>query len=132
MDKVVIVTGATGGIGKAIVESLAEQNMKVVACYNKSKHRALKMKENLKIKNIDIDIIKGDVSKRSDCKNIIDYTINKYGKIDILINNAGISTYNLFTDISDEEWNKTIDVNLNSVFYMTEQQNYQIKLEKRF
>lgn len=121
MYKVVIVTGATGGIGKSIVESLAEQNMKVVACYNKSEDKALEMKKNLKIKNIDIDIIKGDVSKRSDCKSIIDYAINKYGKIDVLINNAGISTYNLFTDISDEEWNKTIDVNLNSVFYMSQE-----------
>lgn len=121
MNKVVIITGATGGIGEAIVKSLAEQGMNVVACYNKSKDKALEMKEELKIENIDIDIIKGDISRRSDCKYIIDQTINKYGKIDVLINNAGISTYNLFTDISDEEWNKTIDVNLNSVFYMSQE-----------
>ena len=54
--------------------------------------------------------------------------INKYKKIDVLINNAGISTYNLFTDITDEEWNRTINTNLNSVFYMSQETvKYMIK-----
>lgn len=121
MEKVVIVTGATGGIGRAIVELLSKKNMNVIACYNKSDDKAFEIKEELKKENIEIDIIKGDVSKRADCKKIIDYAMNRFKKIDVLINNAGISTYNLFTDISDEEWNKTIDVNLNSVFYMSQE-----------
>ena len=111
-----------------IARCLSKENNKIIACYNNSEKEAINLKEELKKENIEIDIIKGDVSKREDCKKIVEYTINKFDKIDVLINNAGISTYNLFTDITDEEWNKTINVNLNSVFYMSQETvRYMIK-----
>lgn len=121
MKKIVIVTGASRGIGRQIAKSLAEENMTVIANYNKSEEDAIKLQEELKNKNINIDIIKGDLSKRSEAKKIVDYAIAKYGKIDILINNAGISEYKLFTDITDEEWDNMIKTNLYSVFYMTQE-----------
>lgn len=128
MSKIIIVTGASRGIGRAIATMLAKEGMKVIACYNNSKEKAIELKNELSAENKEIDIIQGDVSKREECRKIVDFAISKYGKIDVLINNAGISTYNLFTDITDDEWNKTINVNLNSVFYMTQETvKYMIK-----
>lgn len=128
MEKVIVVTGASRGIGREIAKTLSRENDKVIACYNNSEKEATILKEELEKENKKIDIIKGDISKREDCKKIVEYVINKYKKIDVLINNAGISTYNLFTDITDEEWNRTINTNLNSVFYMSQETvKYMIK-----
>ena len=128
MEKIIIVTGASRGIGREIAKTLSRENNKVIACYNNSEKEATILKEELEKENKKIDIIKGDISKREDCKKIVEYVINKYKKIDVLINNAGISTYNLFTDITDEEWNRTINTNLNSVFYMSQETvKYMIK-----
>lgn len=128
MEKVIVVTGASRGIGREIAKTLSRENNKVIACYNNSEKEATILKEELEKENKKIDIIKGDISKREDCKKIVEYVINKYKKIDVLINNAGISTYNLFTDITDEEWNRTINTNLNSVFYMSQETvKYMIK-----
>lgn len=128
MQKVIVVTGASRGIGREIAKTLSRENNKVIACYNNSEKEATILKEELEKENKKIDIIKGDISKREDCKKIVEYVINKYKKIDVLINNAGISTYNLFTDITDEEWNRTINTNLNSVFYMSQETvKYMIK-----
>ena len=77
------------------------------------------IKKELEEKNIKIEIFKADVSKREEASKLVDYAIEKYKKIDVLINNAGISQERLFTDINDEEWNEIIDVNLNSVYYCT-------------
>ena len=128
MEKVIVVTGASRGIGREIAKTLSRENNKVIACYNNSEKEATILKEELEKENKKIDIIKGDISKREDCKKIVEYVIHKYKKIDVLINNAGISTYNLFTDITDEEWNRTINTNLNSVFYMSQETvKYMIK-----
>ena len=77
------------------------------------------IQKELENENIKIDIIKADVSKKADVLAMISYVIEKYHRIDVLINNAGISQERLFTDINDEEWNEIIDVNLNSVYYCT-------------
>ena len=121
MNKVVIVTGASRGIGKEIAKELAKKEYTVIANYNKSEKQALELKEELEIENIKIDIFKADVSKRSEAQKLVEYTINKYRKIDVLINNAGISQIKEFTQITDEDWNNMINTNLNSVFYMTQE-----------
>ncbi len=121
MSKIAIVTGGSRGIGSAIVESLARKGIKVIANYNKSEEKANELKEKLAKENIIIDIFKADVSKRADVKEMIDYVIGKYGKIDILINNAGIGQEKMFQDITDEDWDEIIKVNLYSVFCVTQE-----------
>ncbi len=120
MKKVILVTGASRGIGNNIVRSLANNNI-VIANYNKSVEQAIKLKEDMQEKQVDIDIIKADVSNREEVNSMVSTIIEKYGKIDVLINNAGISQYKLFTDISDEDWDIVMNNNLKSVFITTQE-----------
>lgn len=120
MKKVILVTGASRGIGNNIVRSLANNNI-VIANYNKSVEQAIKLKEDMQEKQVNIDIIKADVSNREEVNSMVSTIIEKYGKIDVLINNAGISQYKLFTDISDEDWDIVMNNNLKSVFITTQE-----------
>lgn len=121
MEKVAIVTGASRGIGREIARSLAKQNIKVIANYNNSEEKAIELKKELEAEGIEIDIVKADVSKREEIKNLVKYAIENYEKIDILINNAGIGEYKLFTDETDEDWNKVINTNLYSAFAVSQE-----------
>lgn len=121
MQEVAVITGASRGIGRACAIELAKKNVKVIANYNKSKEKAEELKRELAEQGIEIDIFKCDVSKREEVKEMINFVLNKYGKIDILINNAGIAQEKLFTDLTDEDIDKMIDVNLKSVFYITQE-----------
>ena len=120
-QKIAIVTGASRGIGKEVAKELAESGITVIANYNKSEEEAKKLQQELEEKNFKLEIFKADVSKREDVKKLVEYTIEKYGKIDILINNAGISEYKLFTDETDEDWDKLINTNLYSAFAMSQE-----------
>ena len=121
MKRTIIVTGASRGIGAAIVKMLAKEDYNIVLNYNKSEEIAKKMQEEFTKQGKNVEIFKADVSKREEVKKLIEFTINKFEKIDVLINNAGISQTRLFTDITDEDWNNMLNVNLNSVFYMTQE-----------
>ena len=120
MDKVILVTGASRGIGRDIAYNLALDGYNVIANYNKSEEAAKSLKQELEKNGINIDILKADVSEEKDIEKLIEFTIKKYGKIDVLINNAGISGEKLFTDISVEEFDKMMKTNLYSVFYTTQ------------
>lgn len=117
MSKVVVITGASRGIGRNIAYNLAVNGYTVVANYNASEDKALSLKEELKNQNVDIDIFKANVCKINEIKKLIDFTIEKYGRIDVLINNAGISEEKLFTDITEEEFDRMIKTNMYSVFF---------------
>ena len=121
MEKVVIVTGASKGIGREIAKTLAKRGLKVIANYNSSEKESIELKEELKKENIDIDIFKADVSKREEGHKLVQFVLEKYKKIDILINNAGISEYKMFTDETDEDWNRVINTNLYSAFMMCQE-----------
>ena len=121
MNKVIIVTGASRGIGREIAKNLAIKGYTVIANYNKSEKQIEELRQELNLKEINIDCFKADISKREEVNNLVQYVIKKYGKIDILINNAGISQIKEFTQITDEDWNNMINTNLNSVFYMTQE-----------
>lgn len=121
MNKVVIITGASRGIGRDIAITLAKKGYIVIANYNKSEKKAIELQQNLEKENINIDIFKADVSKREEVKKLILFAINKYKKIDCVINNAGIDQVKMFLDITDDDWNNIITNNLNSVFYMCQE-----------
>lgn len=118
--KAVLVTGASRGIGKCIAENLAKSGYTVIANYNKSINQALKLQNDLKEEGFNIEIFKADVSKKVEVKNMIDYIIEKFGSIDILINNAGIAKLQMFCDVTDNDWEEMINTNLKSAFYCTQ------------
>lgn len=121
MEKVAIITGASRGIGREIAKQLAKENIKVIANYNQSEKEAKELKEELEKENIGIDIVKADLTQREEAQRLVEYTLKKYEKIDILINNAGISEYKMFTDETDEDWKRVMDTNLYSAFVMSQE-----------
>lgn len=117
MNKVVLITGASRGIGREIAIELEKVGYQVIANYNKSEQKA----KELQAEYNDIDIYKADVSNRKEVHEMIEYVLSKYKRIDVLINNAGISMSGVFTDVTDEEWNRIMSNNLYSVFCTTQE-----------
>lgn len=116
-EKIVLVTGGSKGIGAEIVRSLAMDGHIVILNYYKSETNAIQIKNELQNIGKQVDIFKADVSKREEVKKMVEYCINKYNKIDVLINNAGIGAVKMFQDITDEDWNLMLQTNLTSSFY---------------
>ena len=119
--KTVLITGGSRGIGKCIAENLAKDGFNVVLNYNKSEKQAKQIKKDLEEQGINIEICKADVSRREEVRKLVKFTLNKFGNIDVLINNAGIAKLQMFNDITDEDWSDMINTNLNSVFYTTQE-----------
>ncbi len=117
MNKVVLITGGSRGIGREIAITLAQKGYLVIANYNKSEEQAKKLKQE----NANIEIFKADVSKREEVHKMVEEIIRGYHRIDVLINNAGISESKMFTDVTDEDWNKIINNDLYSAFCTTQE-----------
>lgn len=117
--KTAIITGASRGIGKCTAELFARNGYNVIINYNSSEKEAKELENKLLSEGLNVSAYKADVSKSYEVDEMINYCIEKYGKIDVLVNNAGISQDKLFTDITDEEWEKMMSVNVTGVFYCT-------------
>ena len=105
MKKVVIITGASRGFGELIAKKFQKENFQVIATMrNIDSSPSLKKLENLDIKKLDVTV-------KSDIKNVVDYTVEKYGRIDILINNAGYGAFGFLEEASDEEIRNQFNVN---------------------
>ena len=117
-DKVVIITGASSGIGRALAEKFAELQANLVLASRNS--NALEMlAEKLQDRKVNVLIVKTDVSKESDCKELIDQTMKRFGRIDILVNNAGISMRALFENTELTVIKQLMDVNFWGTVYCT-------------
>ncbi|WP_055667563.1 elongation factor P 5-aminopentanone reductase [Desnuesiella massiliensis] len=110
--KVAIVTGASRGIGRSIVIELAKAGANVVINFNNNESAAKETLEDVKALGGYGIIVKGDMSKYKDAKELILKSITTFGKIDILVNNAGVSHVGLFMDMNEDEIDTLIDVNL--------------------
>ena len=117
MKKTVIITGSSSGIGAAAAIEFAKSNYNVVINYNNSKEKAFEILEKVRNLGCLSIAVKADVSKFEESKFLIDKCVEQFGGVDVLVNNAGISEFKLFTDISEFDWNKMIQTNLSSAFY---------------
>ena len=115
MSKTVFITGASRGIGAAAARLFYENGYNVVINYNNSVEKAKALADSLP----GALLMQGDVSKEEDVKRMVFAATKHFGKIDVLINNAGISYVNLLTDTTLEEWEKLFRVNVTGTFLMT-------------
>ena len=114
--KVIIVTGASSGIGEKTAEVLAAEGAKVVLAARR-KEKLEDVANRIIAAGGEAYTVSGDVSVREDCDRIAEETVKKYGRIDVLVNNAGVSHLGLLSDMTDDEWNRVIQTDLSSVFY---------------
>lgn len=119
--KTVLITGGSKGIGKAMTEVFAEEGYNVLTNFNKSEKSAEELYRSLKAKGLSVEKYKADVTDRKQVKSMVEYCLDKFKKIDILINNAGIAQDKLFTDITDDDWDTMINTNLKSVYYCSQE-----------
>ncbi len=114
--KTALVTGGAKGIGESISVALAKAGYNLAINYNSSYDNAVDLKEKLS-EYTSVEIFKADVSSSDEAKKMFEEINDKFGGIDILINNAGVAEQALFTDITDEMWQRMIGVNLSGAFY---------------
>ena len=114
-NKVAIITGARRGIGRTHALTLSKAGAKVVVC-DISEEDCQKVVEEIKKEKGEALALKCDVAKKEEVEGIVKKTVEKFGKVDILVNNAGICQFKPFLELTEEEWDRTLDINLKGYF----------------
>ncbi len=117
--RVALVTGAAGGIGRAISLAFAKSGMDVVISYNGSREKAEKTAELCREYGSETLVLQGDISSEKICQKLVDETISTFGRIDVLVNNAGVTRDGLFVRMKEEAFDAVIDTNLKGSFFMS-------------
>jgi NADP-dependent 3-hydroxy acid dehydrogenase YdfG len=117
-DKIVLITGASSGIGYSTAMALSKEGAKIVAGARRIE-RLEELKKSVESQGGEIIIQKLDVTKLDDCNNFAKIAIERYGNIDVLVNNAGIMPLSFFKNQKVDEWDRMVDVNIKGVFYCT-------------
>lgn len=120
MNKNVLITGGTRGIGEAISREFAKKGYNLIINYVNSKEKAEKLKNELEEKyNINVLTVQADLADEKEIKNMVDIALNKFGEIDVLVNNAGIIIDKEFEEKTIEDWKQTLNINLIAPFILT-------------
>lgn len=117
--KVALVTGASRGIGKGVALELADAGYDVIINYASSDAAAQAVVEEIKAKGVEAKALKFDVSNKEQVETAVAEVLAEFGRIDVLVNNAGITRDNLIIRMDSDAWEAVINTNLNSVFYVT-------------
>ena len=120
-NKVALVTGGSRGIGAAIAEEFAAQGANVAFTYLSSEEKAKAIESQLAEMGVKAMAVKSDASSYEQAEALVKTVLEAFGKIDILVNNAGITKDTLMLRMSEEQWDRVIEVNLKSVFNLTKQ-----------
>ena len=118
--KVVIVTGGNSGIGKSIVETLAELGAKVVIDYRSHPEATQELEREIGAYGGSSFGVQADVSKLDELQRLVDAAVAKYGRLDVMVNNAGIETRTSILDTTPDDYDKVLNVNLRGVFFATQ------------
>ena len=118
--RVVVVTGGTRGIGAAIARGLAADGAIVASVYGSNQERAEQFQSELTRAGKEVSVHHADVSSAEDCRRVIAEVIALHGRLDVLVNNAGITSDRLVAKMTEDEWRKVIDTNLAGPFFMAQ------------
>jgi acetoacetyl-CoA reductase len=115
--QVALVTGGGRGIGRAICERLLGRGVRIAAGYSRNSAAAEELQQ--KYPDAEVSIHQGNIGEAEDCKRVVDEVMDRYGQLDVLVNNAGITVDKTVRKMSFEDWDRVIQVNLNGAFYMS-------------
>ncbi len=118
-NQVALVTGGARGIGKEIALALAGLGAKLAVNYNRSAEAANALAEQIKLFGSECLAVQADVSRSDQARGLVGTVVEHYGRVDVLVNNAGITRDKSLKSLTDEDWQSVIHTNLNSVFYTT-------------
>jgi 3-oxoacyl-[acyl-carrier protein] reductase len=118
-NKAALVTGASRGIGRAIALRLAAEGANVVVNYNANAAAADEVAQAIRQNGVQAAIVQADVAQASDVDRLVQVALEKFGRIDVLVNNAGITRDTLIMRMSEDVWDSVIDTNLKSAFLVT-------------
>jgi NAD(P)-dependent dehydrogenase (short-subunit alcohol dehydrogenase family) len=118
--RVVLVTGGTRGIGAAISRSFAQAGAVVAAGYSRDSEHAERLLKQLKEHEVDASVHQGNIGSPEDCRRTVSDVIKAHGRLDVLVNNAGITIDRTVLKMTDDDWNKVISVNLSGAFFMSQ------------
>lgn len=119
MDKCALITGATRGIGKQIAITLAKQGYNIALNYRKENEELENTKKEIEEIGVQVLAVKGDVANFENCENFVKQVIERFGQIDVLVNNAGITRDTLLMRMKEEDFRQVIDTNLVGTFNVT-------------
>lgn len=120
MNKTVLITGASRGIGADTARLFAKQGWNVAINYNHSEHRALALEAELKAQGASAMVVQADIADAQQVQSMVHQVQSHFGTIDALVNNAGIAQQRLFTEITEEDWNRMFDVNVKGMYHCTQ------------
>lgn len=119
-DKVILITGGDSGLGRAASVAFAKEGAKIIIAYYDEHEDAIFTKNYVTSLGAECEIIAGDISDKDFCENLVRFTLERFGKIDVLINNAGVQyQQDTLECISDEQFDRTMKVNIYGMFYLT-------------
>ena len=124
--KTAIVTGGTSGIGFSTAQALLAKGAKVVIA-GRNAERGEKAAEELSKTSADVAFCQADTADEMSVKDLVDFAVERFGSLDIMVNNAGIGIHGAVDELSGEDWDKVIAINLNGVFYGTKYAAIQMK-----
>ncbi|MCF8278048.1 MAG: 3-oxoacyl-[acyl-carrier-protein] reductase [Flavobacteriales bacterium] len=117
--KIALVTGGTRGIGKGICEKFAQEGATVVFTYLSSEEKAKALAAELSVNGVEVMALRSDASSFEQAEALVNQVVEKYGKLDVVVNNAGITRDNLLMRMKEEDWDLVMETNLKSVFNIT-------------
>lgn len=115
-DRVAVITGATHGIGLRLAERLADKGVRIATIYKNNDEQARLFTESISTRNSESMIIKGDIREKKNLSQLVDSIIEKWGRIDFLVNNVGIDIYVPISELTEEDWLLSQEVILNAPF----------------
>jgi len=118
-NKAILVTGASRGIGRAIALRLAAEGANVVVNYNANAHAANEVAEAIRSGGAEAEVVQADVARPTEVDRLVQAALGKFGRIDVLVNNAGITRDTLIMRMSEDDWDSVLDTNLKSAFLVT-------------